>query len=139
VFTVEALMQCVSAMSGLHMKNLFLKDKKKNLYLLSTRHDAKVTLNDVAKKLGTKDLRFGDESVMKEILGVAQGCVTAFALVNDTKHQVKMVIDEEAVNGTHKYINFHPLSNAATLGVSPADLQKFFVLTGHKPTLLKFE
>ncbi|CAL4124470.1 unnamed protein product, partial [Meganyctiphanes norvegica] len=139
VFTVEALMQCVSVMPGLHMKNLFLKDKKKNLYLLSTRHDAKVTLNDVAKKIGTKDLRFGDESVMKEILGVAQGCVTAFALVNDTKHQVKMVIDEEAMSNAHQYVNFHPLSNAATLGVSPNDLQKFFTLTGHKPTLLKFE
>lgn len=139
VFTVEALMQCVPDMPGLHMKNLFLKDKKKNLYLLSTRHDAKVSLNDVAKKLGTKDLRFGDETVMKDILGVGQGCVTAFALVNDTKHQVVMAIDEEATNGVHQYINFHPMSNAATLGVSPADLQKFFTLTGHKPTLLKFE
>ena len=42
VFTVEAMMKYVSDMEGLHMKNLFLKDKKKNLYLLAARHDAKV-------------------------------------------------------------------------------------------------
>lgn len=42
VFTVDALMKYVGSMPGLHMKNLFLKDKKKNLYLLSTRHDAEV-------------------------------------------------------------------------------------------------
>lgn len=45
VFTVEALMKNVTDVPGLHMKNLFLKDKKKNLYLLSARHDAEVWLN----------------------------------------------------------------------------------------------
>ena len=42
VFTVEALMRNVANMPGLHMKNLFLKDKKKNYYMLSARHDAEV-------------------------------------------------------------------------------------------------
>lgn len=42
VFTVEALMNCVKGMPGLHMKNLFLKDKKKNLYLISAQHNAEV-------------------------------------------------------------------------------------------------
>lgn len=43
VFTVDALMQNVQNMPGLHMKNLFLKDKKKNFYLLSARHNAEVS------------------------------------------------------------------------------------------------
>lgn len=42
VFTVDALMKNVRGMPGLHMKNLFLKDKKKNLYLVSARHNAEV-------------------------------------------------------------------------------------------------
>lgn len=42
VFTVDALMRNVREMPGLHMKNLFLKDKKKNLYLLSARHNTEV-------------------------------------------------------------------------------------------------
>lgn len=47
VFTVEALMKAVADknIAGLHMKNLFLKDKKKrDLYLLSARHDVEVSV-----------------------------------------------------------------------------------------------
>lgn len=139
VFTVEALMKNVSPMSGLHMKNLFLKDKKKNLYLLSARHNAEVKLNEVGKQIGVKELRFGDESVMFDVLGVKQGCVTAYALINDKNHQVKFLLDSEALDERHEYINFHPMSNAATLGISPANLKTFLSHTGHEPTLLTFK
>ena len=43
VFTVDTMMECLTNFPGLTMKNLFLKDKKKNLYLLAARHDAKVS------------------------------------------------------------------------------------------------
>ena len=36
---------------GAVSKNLFLKDKKKKLWLLSAKHDAEVKLADVAKKV----------------------------------------------------------------------------------------
>lgn len=42
VFTVNAMMECVKDLSGMHMKNLFLRDKKKNYYLLAAKHDAQV-------------------------------------------------------------------------------------------------
>ncbi|XP_042219431.1 uncharacterized protein LOC121864473 isoform X3 [Homarus americanus] len=136
VFTVDALMQHVRDMPGLHMKNLFLKDKKKNLYLLSARHNAEVKLNEIGKQIGVKDLRFGDEDTMFSVLGVKQGCVTAYALINDTNRQVQFLVDQEALSVSHPYVNFHPMSNAATLGISPNDLSKFLTSTGHEPTLL---
>ncbi|XP_071514094.1 uncharacterized protein [Panulirus ornatus] len=139
VFTVDALMNCVKDMPGLHMKNLFLKDKKKNLYLLSAQHNAEVKLNEVGKQISVKDLRFGDESVMFDVLGVKQGCVTPYALVNDSSHQVKFLLDQEALNEAHPFVNFHPMSNAATLGISPKDFSKFLDATSHKPTLLTFK
>merc|ERR1712142_941789 len=71
--------------------NLMGKDKKKNLYLLAAAHDKEVKLNDVAKKVGAKELRFGDESVMLELLGVSQGRVTAYALANDKNKAVKFI------------------------------------------------
>merc|ERR1712223_2028843 len=123
VFTVEAMMP-------------YLKDKKKKLYLLSAAHDREVKLNDVAKKIGAKELRFGDESVMKEILGVSQGCVTAFALANDTEKQVTFIVDQALVDGTHARVNFHPMVNTATTAVSVTDFVKFLGITGHNP--LKF-
>ncbi|KAB7496207.1 Prolyl-tRNA synthetase associated domain-containing protein 1 [Armadillidium nasatum] len=96
VFTVDTLMDEVGDMPGLHMKNLFLKDKKKNLYLLCARHDSKINLNDVAKKIGAKELRFADENTLKDVLGVTQGCVTLYALVNDPENRVHILLDSEA-------------------------------------------
>ena len=96
-------------------------------------------LSEVGKSIGVKDLRFGDESVMFDIIGVKQGCVTAYALLNDKKHQVKFLLDSEAFNENHRFVNFHPMSNAATLGIAPADLKRFLNHTGHEPTLLSFK
>jgi len=136
VFTVEAMMPYLGNVDGAICKNLFLKDKKKNLFLLSAAHDKEVKLADVAKKVGAKELRFGDESVMEEVLGVSQGCVTAFALVNDAEKKVKFVVDSALLDGTHSSVNFHPLVNTATTGVATQDFVKFLKITGHQ--VLKF-
>lgn len=63
VLTVEAMMPHLKNVKGAVTKNLFLKDKSKNLYLLSALHDRKVDLKDIAKKIGAKEIRFGDENV----------------------------------------------------------------------------
>jgi len=136
VFTVEAMMPYLNKVEGAICKNLFLKDKKKNLYLLAAAHDKEVKLNDVAKSVGAKELRFGDESVMNEKLGVTQGCVTAFALVNDSPATVKFIVDKALVDGSHAFVNFHPMVNTATTCVSTKDFNKFLKLTGH--TVLQF-
>jgi len=136
VFTVEAMMPYLKNVQGAICKNLFLKDKKKNLYLLAAVHDKEVKLNDVAKKVGAKELRFGDESVMLELLGVSQGCVTAYALANDKNKAVKFIVDSALLDGSHTSVNFHPMVNTATTQISTEDFKKFLSLTGH--TVLKF-
>jgi len=136
VFTVEAMMPYLKNVKGAICKNLFLKDKKKNYYLLSAVHDKEVNLNEVGKKIGVKDLRFGDEAVMFDLLGVSQGCVTAYALVNDTKKSVKFIVDSALLDGNFNSVNFHPMVNTATSQISTADFAKFLSLTGH--SILKF-
>jgi len=136
VFTVEAMMPYLKTVDGAICKNLFLKDKKKNLYVLSAVHDKEVNLNDVAKKVGAKDLRFGDESVMLDLLGVTQGCVTAYALVNDSKKTVKFIVDSALLDGSFNSVSFHPMVNTATTQISTSDFAKFLTLTGH--VVLKF-
>ena len=132
VFTVEAMMPYLKAVEGAICKNLFLKDKKKNFYLLSARHDKEVKLNDVAKAIGAKELRFADEKVMFDMLGVRQGCVTAYALVNDTQKLAKFIVDKTLLDQSKsKSVNFHPLVNTATTGISCQDFKKFLSLTGH--------
>merc|ERR1711915_615742 len=136
VFTVDAMMPYLKNIKGAICKNLFLKDKKKNFYLLATTHNKEVKLNDVAKKIGAKELRFGDESIMIELLGVSQGCVTAYALANDPQNKVKFIVDTALLDGTFTSVNFHPMVNTATTCISCEDFKKFLNLTGH--SVIKF-
>ena len=54
VFTVEAMMPHLAGVDGLVCKNLFVRNKKKKLWLIVAKHDQHVNLNDVAKKAKVK-------------------------------------------------------------------------------------
>lgn len=139
VFTVEAMMPYIKDLKGAVSKNLFLKDKKKKgLWLLTARHEVTVNLNDLAKQVSAPGgFRFADESLLKEFLGVSQGCVTPFAVFNDKENKVKLLVDSNFIDGGHERIYGHPMVNSATIGVSPDDLMKFWRETGHEPILVK--
>lgn len=142
VFTVEEMMPHLLGVNGTVSKNLFLKDKKKKgLWLVSARHDRQVNLNDLAKKLGvgSGNLRFADETIMVEKLKVGQGCATALSLLFDKDQIVKFVLDRDLVEGGHEMVFFHPMTNAASMGLKPDDLLKFLKETGHEPILQSFE
>ena len=141
VFTVEAMMPYLKDCRGAVGKNLFMKDKKKKgLWLLSALATREINLAELSKKVGAPGgLRFADESIMIEKLGVSQGCCTAFALFNDKEHSVKFILDSEFLEGGHERIYFHPMVNTATLGMRPDDFQKFLKATGHEPIFVKLE
>ena len=139
VFTVEAMMPYLEKCDGVVSKNLFLKDKKKKLWLLSAEADRAINLSEIAKKVGASGgLRFADESIMIEKLGVAQGCCTALALFNDVDHNIKFILDSKFLNGNHNKVYFHPMINTQTLGLKKEEFKKFLTATGHEPVLLDF-
>ncbi|XP_044285581.1 prolyl-tRNA synthetase associated domain-containing protein 1-like [Varanus komodoensis] len=141
VFTVEEMMPYVQHLKGAHSKNLFLKDKKKKgFWLVTVLHDRQVNLNDLAKKLGvgSGNLRFADEATMLDKLKVAQGCATPLALFCD-QGDVKFVLDAGFVEGGHEKLYFHPMTNAATMGLHPDDFLKFLRSTGHEPIIVHFD
>ena len=131
VFTVDAMMPYLNQIpSGSAItKNLFLKDKKGGLYLLSALHDKPVNMNDISKRIKAPGLRFASEEILFETLKVKQGCVTAFALLNDSNSKVKFFLDQDVLQAQKVY--FHPLINNATTGISVEDFQKFVQLTNH--------
>ncbi|KAI8483247.1 PREDICTED: prolyl-tRNA synthetase associated domain-containing protein 1-like [Branchiostoma belcheri] len=142
VFTVEEMMKYVSHAPGAHSKNLFLRDKKKkNLWVLTILHNRQVNLGWLAKQVGAGSggVRFADESIMLEKLGVGQGCVTPLALFNDKKGEIKFLLDADIAEGGHEKIFCHPMTNAASMGMSVQDFLKFVKATGHEPTLIQFE
>ncbi|KAL8185109.1 UNVERIFIED_CONTAM: Prolyl-tRNA synthetase associated domain-containing protein 1 [Gekko kuhli] len=141
VFTVEEMMPHVQHLKGAVSKNLFLKDKKKKgLWLVTVLHDRQINLNDLAKKLGagSGNLRFADEATLLDKLKVSQGCVTPLALFCD-QGDVKFVLDAAFLEGGHERLYFHPMTNAATMGIHPDDFLKFLKSTGHEPMLVHFD
>jgi Ala-tRNA(Pro) deacylase len=137
VFTVEESRDLKAAMPGGHTKNLFLKDKKGRLFLLSALADTAIDLNAVSKLLGVGRFSFGNAELLMRHLGVTPGSVTLFALLNDTERQVTLILDEALL--AHDPVNFHPLRNDATTAVAPADMLKFARATHHEPIRLAFD
>lgn len=136
VFTVAESKAVKDIIPGAHSKNLFVKDKKGRFFLISAKHDTMIDLKRTHETLGASGrLSFGSAEQLKELLGVEPGSVTAFAVVNDTQGKVTMVLDANLME--HERVNFHPLVNSMTTGVSREDLVKFLRSTGHDPLVLR--
>src|SRR3974390_1300586 len=80
--------------AGAHSKNLFLKDAKGQLWLISAEDRSVLDLKRLPSVIGSARLSFGNEALMAETLGVTPGSVTAFALINDTRRRVRFVLDQ---------------------------------------------
>ncbi len=123
VFTVEEADKHHEGIEGVHSKNLFFKDKKKNLFLVVTLSDKPIKIKEMAKKIGAKSPSFGKPDLLAEVLGVIPGAVTPLAVVNDETNRVKVILDEEMME--NELLNFHPLVNTATTTVPSKDMPKF--------------
>jgi Ala-tRNA(Pro) deacylase len=83
-------------------------------------------------------LRFGDAESLVENLGVIQGNVTPFALMNDTALQVNVALDARLLAAGASPLFFHPLTNEASVAIGAEDLVRFINSTGHEFTLVDF-
>ncbi len=136
LFTVEQSRALRGEIAGGHTKNLFLKDKKDNYFLLTVGEEAQVDLKQVHHAIGAASrVSFGRPEMLMELLGVVPGAVTVFGLINDTQRRVKLFLDAALME--HETINAHPLTNEATTQIARADLLRFIAATGHEPTILK--
>ena len=135
VFRVEEGLDLKADLPGAHTKNLFLKDKKGRIFLVSAEAHARIDLKRLHERIGASGrLSFGSAELLLEKLGVTPGSVTAFAVINDRAGDVTMVLDSTLATGED--VNFHPLINTATLRVSRDDLLAFFRSTGHEPLIV---
>ncbi|MER9893196.1 prolyl-tRNA synthetase associated domain-containing protein [Mesorhizobium sp. M0119] len=136
LFTVADSQALRGEIAGGHTKNLFLKDKKDNFFLVSVDEEAVVDLKQIHHLIGAAGrVSFGRPEMLMELLGVVPGAVTVFGLINDTEQRVKVVLDEELMG--HAVVNAHPLTNEATTSIAAADLVKFVEATGHDVVILK--
>jgi len=130
LFTVEQSRALRGTIAGAHTKNLFLKDKKGALFLVTALEDAVIELKSLHRLLEASGrFSFGSADLMRETLGIEPGSVTPFAATNDGKRRVTVVLDAGLMR--YETINAHPLSNTMTTSIARTDLLKFLEATGH--------
>jgi Ala-tRNA(Pro) deacylase len=136
VFTVAESGDLHDKIPGGHTKNLFLKDKKGRLFLVTALHDATIDLKKIHQVIGAQGrVSFGNSDLLMEVLGVSPGSVTPFALINDKEaHRVTPVFDAAMME--HETLNYHPLSNDATTSISRGDLSAFVEGCGYQLQIL---
>ena len=131
VFTVEEAKALRGDLPGGHIKNLFLRNKKEEMWLVVAAEDRAIDLKALGERIGAGRLSFGSPERLMKYLGVAPGAVTPFAVINDRDRRVKVVIDQ-ALLATDP-VNCHPLTNDMTTAIAPADLIRFVRACGHEP------
>ena len=129
-FTVEQGEAVWKGISGVHCKNLFLKDAKGRLWLVVAPHDRGINLKKLPERIGSARLSFGQSQLLRDVLGVESGSVTPFALINDTKKRVTVVLDAWMM--AQPLVNYHPLINTATTTISNDDFRRFIKHCGNE-------
>jgi 8-oxo-dGTP diphosphatase len=119
---------------GVHCKNLFLRDKKGAMFLVTVREDGAVDLAHLAAAIGTKHLSFASSDRLRTHLGVEPGSVTPLAVIHDRQGAVRLVLDASLVHAP--IVHCHPLTNDRTTALSGEDLLRFVEACGHAPLLV---
>ena len=113
---------------GGHVKNLYLRDKKKRNILLVAEQDQAIDLKKLSKNLNFSNLSFGSPERLMQNLGVRPGAVTPLSMINGVNNNVSLFMDKALRNKTVIYI--HPLVNDRTIEMTIENLEKFFSKIG---------
>jgi Ala-tRNA(Pro) deacylase len=134
VFTVEEARVMRGDVPGSHTKNLFVRDKKKRMWLLVCEQESDVRLRAVEEIIGSKRLSFGSPERLMHYLGVIPGAVNPFAIMNDRSGAVQVVLDRAIF--AKDPVNFHPLVNSMTTAITKDDFLRFLTAERHEPLII---
>jgi Ala-tRNA(Pro) deacylase len=133
--TVEESQALRGEISGGHVKNLFVKDKGGNFFLITAGEDSPLDLKTMDKSIGAKGrVSFASAEQLMAHLGILPGSVSPLALVNDRAGVVRFILERKLLD--HAVINVHPLINTRTSSIGRDDLLAFVRATGHDVTIL---
>lgn len=118
-------------------KNLFLcNSQKTNFYLLMMPGDKKFITKELSAQIGSARLSVASPEFMERFLDITPGSVSVMGLMNDNDKQVRLLVDEEVLQG--EYIGCHPCINTASLKLKTEDLiHKIIPAMKHDITIVK--
>ncbi len=127
VFTMEEMSKLNLEDESEVVKNLFIRDdKKQNYYLILVKGDKRVNLKELRNTLKLRPLTFASEEDLEKYLGIKKGSVTILGILNDTEHKVKVLIDNDIK--AFKEIGAHPNENTASIWLTLEDIEKILKL-----------
>ncbi len=104
-------------------KNLFLcNSQATSFYLLLMPGKKAFKTKFLSKQINSSRLSFGSPENMEKYLDITPGSVSVMGLLNDTKKEVKLLIDKDLLS--LPFIGVHPCINTSTLKLSTDDLIK---------------
>lgn len=129
--TMEDCKEVDEILESMVCKNLFLCNRQETAFYLLMIPDTKVFhTKDLSAQIGSARLSFAKPEYMEKFLDITPGSVSVFGLMNDTEHQVKLLIDEEVLDS--EYFGCHPCINTSSLRMRTADLiEKVLPAMGH--------
>ncbi len=134
VFTCEESEGLDQPIPGAHTKQLLLKAKNKEIYVLViVMHNKRIDTKALAKEFGAQSFSFASPEKMMELLHLTPGSVTPFGLIYDTARVIDVIFDEDA--WTIGKFAFHPMINTATLTIDRAGFEAFMKHSGHSFTV----
>lgn len=127
-----------NGLRGIFCKNLFLKDRKGQFYLIICPEDKTIDLKELKAKLHAhRNFSFGSPEDLFTRLGTAPGAVTPLGLLFDSTPTIRVIIEQRLANSPDTLLNFHPLTPDETMLISFANLDKFVEHTGHSLEILE--
>lgn len=136
VFNMEELSSIEMPYKEFDAKNLFIRDDKKNYYLITVKGDKRVNLKEFRRKYGLRNLSFASSDDLMDILKLTPGSVTPFGLLNDENHSVHFYLDEAFMGNP---IGVHPNDNTATVWLNTDDLVRLIESHGNIVSIVEIE
>lgn len=114
---------------GVRTKSMFLKDKKKNFYLVIMDDAKRMDFKEFQELTGTKRISMAHDSDIEDQLGLEAGIVSPFGIMNNAAHNIQIYFDQDMLTENIP-LTFHPNINTHTIFLSAADLMKFIKAQG---------
>lgn len=130
VYTIEEMENLNMPRIDEVIKNLFVRDEKKqNYYLIIVSKNKSVNLKELRRKIECKPLTFAKEEDLYKYLGLTKGAVTPLGVFNDKDAFVHLIIDKDLFS--YERIGIHPNENTATVWVKLDDIIKLYKDNGN--------
>ena len=135
--TMEACEEIDRTLEATICKNLLLCNRQETqFYLLMLPGDKVFKTKDLSAQIGSSRLSFAKAEYMEQYLDITPGSLSVLGLMNDKDRMVRLLIDEEVLEG--EYIGCHPCINTSSLRLRTKDLiEKIIPAMEHEPTIVK--